>query len=101
MHVKNYGISYVFKSKGQQINMYKEFRALSRCDAVSMLYHDMAGRHSANRDNIFVVEVKEVEVEEMKRMNVIQFTGEIKFPYFRKKANTRETFVSEGVRFYD
>lgn len=101
MTIKNYGISYVFKSKGKLINMYKEFRGLSRCDAVSMLYHDMAGRHNAHKDNVMIVEVKEVEIEELKRSNVIQFTGEVRFPCFRKKSNRRETFVSEKVRFYD
>lgn len=100
--VKNYSISYVHRSKRGLHNMYKEFSALSRADAVSMLYHDMAGRHNAKSELINVVEVKEVSVEEMKRLKVIQYTKEdVRFPVFRKKINTKETFVPQGVKFYD
>lgn len=99
--IKNYGITYVFKSKNKYINMYKEFRALSRCDAVSMLYHDMAGRHNAMKDSLFIVDVRELAVEDMKRNDVIQFGGDVKFPYFRKNVNTDAVFVSENDRYYN
>ncbi|KAM0688431.1 hypothetical protein COBT_000303 [Conglomerata obtusa] len=99
--IKNYGIQYVYKSKTGVHNMYKEFRGLSRCDVVGMLYQDMAGRHKAKDNDIKIVEVKEVEKEELKRLNVIQFTKEnVSFPIFKKRLACEKGFVGENEKFF-
>lgn len=100
--VKNYGVQFVYQSKSGKHNMYKEFRALCRADAVGMLYHDMAGRHRAKPEDIKIISVEELEVKDLRRLNVLQFArGNVEFPVFRKKIVVDETFVGENVKFYD
>lgn len=45
--VKNFGIWIRYDSRSGTHNMYKEFRELSRADAVHACYQDMAARHRA------------------------------------------------------
>lgn len=45
MKVKNFGIWLRYDSRSGTHNMYKEYRELSRTDAVEALYQDMAARH--------------------------------------------------------
>ncbi|KAL0264013.1 UNVERIFIED_CONTAM: hypothetical protein PYX00_010967 [Menopon gallinae] len=90
MKIKNYGIQLVYRSKKGIHNMYKEFRSISRCKAVEMLFNDMAGRHKAKRDDIKIVSVKELATEELRRDKVIQFTKEnVMYPIFKKKLNSK------------
>jgi hypothetical protein len=52
--VKNFGIWLRYDSRSGTHNMYKEFRELSRADAVKSLYQDMAARHRARFRSIHV-----------------------------------------------
>jgi large subunit ribosomal protein L18Ae len=52
--VKNFGIWIRYDSRSGTHNMYKEFRELSRTDAVEALYQDMAARHRARFGSIHV-----------------------------------------------
>ena len=52
--VKNFGIWIRYDSRSGTHNMYKEYRELSRCDAVQALYQDMASRHRARFRSIHV-----------------------------------------------
>lgn len=99
--IKNYGIQYVFRSRKGLHNMYKEFRGLSKCDVVGMLYQDMAGKHKAKEGSIKIVEVKELKNDELKRLNVIQFTKEnVAYPIFKKRLTMQKTIVSENEQYF-
>jgi ribosomal protein L20A (L18A) len=52
--VKNFGIWLRYDSRSGTHNMYKEFRELTRADAVKSLYQDMAARHRARFRSIHV-----------------------------------------------
>ena len=52
--VKNFGIWIRYDSRSGTHNMYKEFREMSRVDAVEALYQDMAARHRARFGSIAV-----------------------------------------------
>jgi hypothetical protein len=52
--VKNFGIWIRYDSRSGTHNMYKEYRELSRADAVHALYQDMAARHRARFRSIHV-----------------------------------------------
>lgn len=54
MKVKNFGIWLRYDSRSGTHNMYKEFRELTRADAVKSLYQDMAARHRARFRSIHV-----------------------------------------------
>ena len=54
LKVKNFGIWIRYDSRSGTHNMYKEFRELSRADAVRSLYQDMAARHRARFRSIHV-----------------------------------------------
>src|ERR1700761_9042092 len=45
LKVKNFGIWIRYDSRSGTHNMYKEYREMSRTDAVEALYKDMAARH--------------------------------------------------------
>jgi large subunit ribosomal protein L18Ae len=47
LKVKNFGIWLRYDSRSGTHNMYKEYRELSRADAVHACYQDMAARHRA------------------------------------------------------
>ena len=52
--VKNFGIWIRYNSRSGTHNMYKEYREMSRADAVESLYSDMAARHRARFASIHV-----------------------------------------------
>ena len=52
--MKNFGIWIRYDSRSGTHNMYKEYRELSRADAVRALYQDMAARHRARFRSIQV-----------------------------------------------
>jgi large subunit ribosomal protein L18Ae len=52
--VKNFGIWIRYDSRSGTHNMYKEYREMSRTDAVDALYQDMAARHRSRFRSIHV-----------------------------------------------
>jgi ribosomal protein L20A (L18A) len=54
LKVKNFGIWIRYDSRSGTHNMYKEYREMSRTDAVQALYQDMAARHRARFRSIHV-----------------------------------------------
>ena len=53
--------------------MYKEYREMSRTDAVESLYQDMAARHRARFRSIHILKVVEVEkTEDIRRPYIKQ-----------------------------
>jgi large subunit ribosomal protein L18Ae len=53
--VKNYGIVLRYSSRTATHNMYKEFRDTTLSAAVGQLYTEMAGRHRAQEDSIYII----------------------------------------------
>lgn len=88
-----FGIKLKLKARKRTINMYKEFRAVSKADAVSELYSDMAGRHSANRRMIDIISVDKVELENCRREKSRMFENE--FRVFGKRVEECGYFVAE------
>ena len=54
MKVKNFAIWLRYNSRSGTHNMYKEYRGLSRAEAVESMYQDMAARHRARFGSIHV-----------------------------------------------
>ena len=52
--MKNFAIWLRYNSRSGTHNMYKEFRAMSRAEAVDLMYQDMAARHRARFGSIHV-----------------------------------------------
>jgi len=80
--VKNFGIWIRYDSRSGTHNMYKEYRELSRTDAVQSLYQDMAARHRARFRSIHILKVVEIEkTSDVKRPYLKQLmTKDLKFP---------------------
>ncbi|KAF1988547.1 ribosomal protein L18ae [Aulographum hederae CBS 113979] len=80
--VKNFGIWLRYDSRSGTHNMYKEFREMSRTDAVESLYQDMAARHRSRFRQIHIIKVIEVEkTEDVRRQYLKQLlTKDLKFP---------------------
>src|SRR3984957_9081024 len=57
MKVKNFGIWIRYDSRSGTHNMYKEYREMSRTDAVEAMYQDMAARHRSRFRSIHVCHV--------------------------------------------
>ncbi|CAZ81305.1 unnamed protein product [Tuber melanosporum] len=79
--VKNFGIWIRYDSRSGTHNMYKEYRELSRTDAVQSLYQDMAARHRARFRSIHILKVVEIEK-----------ASDVKRPYLRQ-------LITKGLKF--
>ena len=61
--------------------MYKEYRDTTLCGAVSQMYMEMAGRHSAAKESIQIIRTSVVPDSECRRGNTAQFAKQnVKFP---------------------
>ncbi|KAF2170168.1 hypothetical protein M409DRAFT_19774 [Zasmidium cellare ATCC 36951] len=82
LKVKNFGIWIRYDSRSGTHNMYKEYREMSRTDAVESLYQDMAARHRARFRTIHILKVIEVEkTDDIRRPYIKQLTTkDLKFP---------------------
>ncbi|KAJ3307485.1 60S ribosomal protein L20 [Blyttiomyces sp. JEL0837] len=79
--VKNFGIWLRYDSRSGTHNMYKEYRELSRTDAVAACYQDMASRHRARFGSIHIIKVAEVKASEVRRPYITQIIDpKLKFP---------------------
>ena len=79
--VKNFGIWIRYNSRSGTHNMYKEYRELSRTDAVSACYQDMAARHRARFTSIHIIKVAEVKSSDVRRPYIQQVLEPgLKFP---------------------
>jgi large subunit ribosomal protein L18Ae len=79
--VKNFGISLRYRSRSNEVNIYKEFRDVSRVGAVEHLLSDMGGRHRTTYRRLQIMEVKSIPAKACRRTGVKQFhNSKIKFP---------------------
>ncbi|KAF2839382.1 60S ribosomal protein L20 [Patellaria atrata CBS 101060] len=94
--VKNFGIWIRYDSRSGTHNMYKEYRELSRTDAVEALYQDMAARHRSRFRSIHILKVIEVEkTVDIRRPYIKQLLEkDLKFPLPHRiaKRSTRRIF---------
>ncbi|KAF5868996.1 putative 60s ribosomal protein l20 protein [Botrytis fragariae] len=99
MKVKNFGIWIRYDSRSGTHNMYKEYREMSRTDAVEALYQDMAARHRSRFRSIHILKVVEIEkTEDVKRPYIKQLLEkDLKFPLPHRisKSMTANLFASK------
>ncbi|TQS36667.1 hypothetical protein Golomagni_02875 [Golovinomyces magnicellulatus] len=90
MKVKNFGIWIRYDSRSGTHNMYKEYRGMSRTDAVEALYQDMAARHRSRFRSIHILKVVELEkTDDVKRPYIKQLLAKnLKFPLPHRVSKT-------------
>ncbi|KAF7315290.1 60S ribosomal protein L20 [Mycena indigotica] len=96
LKVKNFGIWLRYDSRSGTHNMYKEFRELSRADAVKSLYQDMAARHRARFRSIHILRVVEIQkTADIRRPYIKQLLEpKLKFPLPHRVSKARSTFAA-------
>jgi len=94
--VKNFGIWIRYDSRSGTHNMYKEYREMSRTDAVAALYQDMAARHRARFRSIHILKVVEVEkTADIRRPYIKQLLSKnLKFPLPHRVPTSKKIFAS-------
>ena len=66
-NIKNYGIVLRYLTRTNTVNMYKEYRDVSLAGAVSQMYMELAGRHSARAESIQIIKTAVVHEKEVRR----------------------------------
>jgi len=96
--IKNFGIWIRYDSRSGTHNMYKEYREMSRTDAIDALYSDMAARHRARFRSIQILKVDEIEkTDQIRRSYIKQLTTKnltFPLPHRVPKAVTKKTFAA-------
>jgi large subunit ribosomal protein L18Ae len=100
LKVKNFGIWIRYDSRSGTHNMYKEYREMSRTDAVEAMYQDMAARHRSRFRSIHILKVVELEkTDEVKRPYIKQLlTKNLKFPLPHRVSKAAGTKLFVGKR---
>ena len=81
--IKNYGIVLKYLTRTGVINMYKEYRSTTLNNAVSQMYSEMAGRHSARADCIHIIKTVVQPDSKVLRDQTRQFLkAKLRFPKF-------------------
>ena len=96
--VKNFGVWIRYNSRSGTHNMYREYRDLTICGAVTQCYRDMAARHRARSSSIQILKVEPVAASKCRRPHVTQFhNSKIKFPLPHRvmKSQFKSTFVAK------
>ncbi|KAF8485682.1 ribosomal L18ae/LX protein domain-containing protein [Gautieria morchelliformis] len=93
---KNFGIWLRYDSRSGTHNMYKEYRELTRADAVRSMYQDMAARHRARFRSVHILRVVEIEkAADVRRPYIKQLlTPGLRFPLPHRVAKAKSTFVA-------
>jgi large subunit ribosomal protein L18Ae len=89
--IKNYGIVLKYLTRTGVVNMYKEYRDNTLCGAVSQMYNEMAGRHSARAESIFIIKTLIQPNKDVLRDQIRQYCRtSLKYPKFttQKRAPT-------------
>jgi large subunit ribosomal protein L18Ae len=97
LKVKNFGIWIRYDSRTGTHNMYKEYREMSRAEAVAAMYKDLAARHRARFRSIHIIKVAELKNSEVRRPYIKQLlTPNLKFPLpHRVHRNFRPIFAGK------
>ena len=83
--IKNYAITIRYNSRSGTHNMYREYRDISLNGAVDQMYQEMASRHAARRQSIWVLSAGVIKASEVKRPQIKQFID----PKIKFTVNTR------------
>ncbi|ODN79570.1 hypothetical protein L202_03522 [Cryptococcus amylolentus CBS 6039] len=96
LKVKNFAIWLRYDSRSGTHNMVKEFRALSRAEAVESMYQDMAARHRARFRNVQILRVAEIEkTEDIRRPYIKQLlTPGLKFPLPHRRTKSKAWYAA-------
>jgi len=96
LKVKNFGIWLRYDSRSGTHNMYKEYRELSRADAVHACYQDMAARHRARFRSVQILRVAEIEkTADVRRPHIKQLlTPHLRFPLPHRVLKGRSLFLA-------
>ena len=79
--VRVYGLVLKYLTRKGVVNMYREVRSNSLNNAVSMIYNEMAGRHSARADTIHFIKTMVVDRKDARRDASVQYLKtNVKFP---------------------
>ena len=95
--VKNFGMWMRYNSRSGTHNMYKEFRALSRAEAVEQMYQDMAARHRARFGSIHILKVAQIDnVADLRRPYVKQLTTKnLRFPLPHRRSHSKGIYAGK------
>ncbi|KAI9316494.1 60S ribosomal protein L18ae [Dichotomocladium elegans] len=98
--IKNFGIWIRYDSRSGTHNMYKEYRAMTRAEAVETCYQDMAARHRARFSSIQIMRVAEVKAADVRRQYIKQLlVPKLAFPLphrvQRVDKNQRRLFIAK------
>lgn len=89
LKVKNFGVWLRYDSRSGTHNMYKEYRELTRAEAIAKCYQEMASRHRARFSSIHIIRVEEVAAADVRRPFVKQLIDpSLKFPLPHRVART-------------
>eukprot|EP00698_Gefionella_okellyi_P006153 TRINITY_DN15591_c0_g1_i1.p3 TRINITY_DN15591_c0_g1~~TRINITY_DN15591_c0_g1_i1.p3 ORF type:complete len:176 (+),score=36.42 TRINITY_DN15591_c0_g1_i1:67-594(+) len=97
--VKNFAINIRYNSRTATHNMYKEYRDITLDGAVEQMFQEMAGRHRAPRDAIFITSTSVVPAKDCRRLHTQQFhDAKVKFPVVHRRPRAafkkyRKTFA--------
>jgi large subunit ribosomal protein L18Ae len=81
LKIKNFGIWIRYDSRAGTHNMYKEYREMSRAEAVVAMYKDLAARHRARFRSIHIIKVAELKNSEVRRPYIKQLlVPDLNFP---------------------
>lgn len=79
--IKNYGIVFKYESRKGIINMYKEVRDVTLCGAISQLYNELAGRHSARIETVHIIKTSVIAPNELRREASINLSrAKLRYP---------------------
>jgi large subunit ribosomal protein L18Ae len=81
--IKNYGIVLKYLTRTGVVNMYKEYRDNTLCGAVSQMYNELAGRHSARAESVHIIKTVIQPNKAVLRDQIRQYTKtSLKYPKF-------------------
>merc|ERR1712166_880242 len=97
--VSKYGIWLRYNSRSGTTNMYKEFSALTKNEAVEQMYQEIAGRHRARFSSIHVIKVAEIKAADCLRNNPKQFLdANVKFPLVHRVQRAAHKGFNKGTK---
>ena len=78
--IKNYAVALRYDSRSGTHNMYREYRELTKADAVTAAYSEMAGRHRVRSRSLHIISVDAVPASKTRRVQIKPFIdSKIKF----------------------
>ncbi|KAL6122310.1 ribosomal prt L18A [Nucleospora cyclopteri] len=100
--VKNYRISFVYRTRTGFQNAYKEIRHINKVLAISALNQEFGSRHKVKHSDIYIISIDKISAEEATKPKCITYSAEeVKFPIFKKIPNTKQDFVAVDAQIFN